>query len=313
LTFDFSRRCIFFDLHYQSIAMELAPAQNVNTGTRIGSMVLDHIFMTLIVVLFMVPMMIIGIFGTMQEAFTVSHEQNDVPVFGGSGFYIFLFGFSLYFCKDGLRGRSLAKRILKLQVVNNRSGLPASPWRCLVRNLFCIIWPVEAIVTLVNPARRLGDRVAGTRVASYDSLTAPKPPVNWLQFFLSLIVIFLLLVTVTLALPSFKMDQVKYVESSYNEGESRQLENKLSGSLAQFLDVSVKVFDKVEKGKVKYVSVICHLRENYLTDPEESSELQELIKDEVYAAYRREDITGIVKMVYEGRRNFQMRTFYIGR
>ncbi|GEP98890.1 hypothetical protein CCY01nite_51500 [Chitinophaga cymbidii] len=83
-------------------------------------------------------------------------------------FYFSLLGFAIYFCKDSINGRSIAKRILKMQVVDNRTGRPASPLQCVVRNLFCILWPVEVLVTFGSPDRRIGDMVAGTRVDEFD-------------------------------------------------------------------------------------------------------------------------------------------------
>lgn len=34
----------------------------------------------------------------------------------------------------------------------------------MLRNITLIIWPVEVVVSLINPGRRLGDFLAGTRV-----------------------------------------------------------------------------------------------------------------------------------------------------
>jgi uncharacterized RDD family membrane protein YckC len=73
----------------------------------------------------------------------------------------------VYFLKDSFYGRSLAKRITKLQVVNNATGEPASIARGFIRNVFIIMWPVEVLVSLFNPQRRIGDYVAGTKVVTY--------------------------------------------------------------------------------------------------------------------------------------------------
>lgn len=133
--------------------------KNVTVGTRLGSMFLDHIFMTMICMLFFIPMVMNDINQT---------SSQDEKSFFSLSFFLGLLGFMVYFCKDSFNGRSLAKRITKLQVVENKTGQVASPLRCFIRNVFCVIWPIEVIVTLINPTRRIGDRVAGTRITYYD-------------------------------------------------------------------------------------------------------------------------------------------------
>jgi hypothetical protein len=71
----------------------------------------------------------------------------------------------------------MGKRVLEFQVFNNRTGQPAGPLRCLVRNFTILLWPVEVIAALVNMERRIGDHIAGTRLGVYD----PRAPArtNW--------------------------------------------------------------------------------------------------------------------------------------
>jgi len=77
--------------------------------------------------------------------------------------------FAIYFCKDCINGRSPAKRILNIAVVDYRTNASASAFQSLVRNLFIVIWPVEVIVALFDQERRIGDRVAGTKIRYYNS------------------------------------------------------------------------------------------------------------------------------------------------
>ncbi len=51
-----------------------------------------------------------------------------------------------------------------LRVVSAGTGNPANPIQCVVRNLFLLIWPLEALILFFSPKRRLGDIVAGTLV-----------------------------------------------------------------------------------------------------------------------------------------------------
>jgi uncharacterized RDD family membrane protein YckC len=82
--------------------------------------------------------------------------------------------FAVYFCKDCINGRSPAKRILNIAVVDYRTNASASSFQSLVRNLFIVIWPVEVIVALFDQERRIGDRVAGTKLKYYNSSTTVR-------------------------------------------------------------------------------------------------------------------------------------------
>lgn len=134
-----------------------------NIALRLASMLLDHIIMCFTVV----PPIIIGSF-----FFT---DKESAAAWGP---YIQLFLFFLlvlYFLKDSFNGRSIAKRITKLQVINNTTGEVASVAKCFIRNIFIIIWPVEVVVSLFSPQRRIGDFVAGTKVKMYAAPVHEKP------------------------------------------------------------------------------------------------------------------------------------------
>ncbi|MET7258897.1 hypothetical protein [Dyadobacter fermentans] len=45
----------------------------ISTGTRLGSMLMDHFFMTMIAMVFSVP----GMVSTFSDAFEVTHEQES--------------------------------------------------------------------------------------------------------------------------------------------------------------------------------------------------------------------------------------------
>jgi hypothetical protein len=77
--------------------------------------------------------------------------------------------FVIYFCKDCVHGRSIAKRILKLSVVDYSSNVEASPIQSVIRNLSVIFWPIEVLVSFFNQERRIGDRLANTKLTySYN-------------------------------------------------------------------------------------------------------------------------------------------------
>jgi uncharacterized RDD family membrane protein YckC len=71
---------------------------------------------------------------------------------------------AFYLNKDFFQGRSPAKRLLKLQVLNAH-GQPANELRCVIRNMTFFLWPLEVLLILVGRHVRLGDRLAGTHVS----------------------------------------------------------------------------------------------------------------------------------------------------
>jgi uncharacterized RDD family membrane protein YckC len=75
-----------------------------------------------------------------------------------------------YLNKDFFNGRSPAKRLLHLQVLN-ASGQPANELRCLLRNMTFFLWPLEVLVLLLSRRGRLGDALAGTHVSAVTNDT----------------------------------------------------------------------------------------------------------------------------------------------
>lgn len=288
----------------------MIPQKNVTAGTRLGSMILDHIFMTMIAMLFFIPTMISSFSG----AFTISHEQHVDGAFSGPLLYIGLIGFALYFCKDCINGRSIAKRMLKLQIVDIKTEQVATPLQCFVRNIFCIIWPVEVIVTLINPGRRIGDQVAATKVVLYEPSIIEQPKVDIKSLLVPLALSYALLLLIMLPFQSLTsaIPGAKYVESSYNDAESKGLEKVLADSLAQYAVASVRVYDKIENQQLKYISIILQLKENHLENESNAQQLQELTALAVYTRYPQDSFTGRVQYIYKSGGSMQKLTTPIG-
>jgi len=155
----------------------------IDGGIRILTMFLDHLFMTIIMMLFSLPVIV----PSFTNRFNDSSEPAFFGIFEGPMKYVGLIGFALYFCKDMFNGRSISKRILKLQVVDNKTGKAATPIQCVVRNLFCVFWPIEVFVAVNNTSRRLGDKVAGTKLVYYKS-TFERPKMKIFNLLLSFII-----------------------------------------------------------------------------------------------------------------------------
>lgn len=121
-------------------------------------MLLDHIVLTFT----LIPLMI-GYLVLLQLLFNTSYP-NSILINDKLSYTVLLLPFLIYFLKDSYRGKSVGKRVIGLQVVNLKTGLPASALQCFIRNLLIPIWPIEVIISIFSPSRRLGDVLANTKV-----------------------------------------------------------------------------------------------------------------------------------------------------
>ena len=135
--------------------------KEITVGTRIWAMILDHFVMTLIMV--GIGFVLMGI-GFIIDTLYDDHWSLFVII----GLAATL-TFSVYINKDALKGQSPAKRSMKFQVIDIKTGMTASPLKCLIRNVILPIWIIEIPFILSNPQRRLGDLIAGTIIKPYDS------------------------------------------------------------------------------------------------------------------------------------------------
>ena len=269
---------------------------NISTGIRIASMVFDHIIMTMISMVFFMPMMV----DLFLSAFNISHKQAEINL-NGPLVYIGLAGFAVYLCKDSINGRSIGKRIFNLQVIDTETEEAATPLKCFIRNICCIIWPVEAIVILFSPERRLGDRIARTKVVSYDPINIGQQNFSVKNIFLPLLLAYGLMLLFMLPLQGIKpiFATVKYDESSYNDAESKALEKLFADSCTCNVSASFNVYDKIENGSIKYISAIYMLKENYLKDEEKTKQVKQITERLLYSKYPKETFTGHAQYVFK--------------
>lgn len=281
----------------------------ISSGTRLGAMLLDHVFMTLIALIFILPSFISGI----SDAFSVSHEPENFDFITGSMKYIDVIGFALYFCKDIINGRSIAKRILKLQVVDNKTGQVATPLQCFIRDIFCIFWFIEGIVALSNTSRRIGDRVAGTKLVHYNP-ALDQPKINIVKTIIPVILSYILVLLIIQVMPSLPMSSTKieYSKTSYNEAQSKELEKLMADNLGQYLTPDIRVYDSVQNRNLKYVSIILKLKENYIADNSYYLPLHQKVTELIYARLPMETFKGQIKYYFKGNGQFQTRIITIG-
>jgi len=192
-------------------------------------------------------------------------------------------------------GRSIAERILKLQVVNNSTGQVASPIKCFIRNLFIILWPIEAIVALKNTSTRIGDRVAGTKLVVFNP-TIEQPKVNVGQVLIPFVVAYGLMFVFMLPfkglMSAMEGQKINYVETFFNQNSSEELEQLLTDSLGHYLTPSVKIYDKIQNKDLKYISIILQLKENYLDKESNYEQLNSLTTTLIYSKYPKETFSG---------------------
>lgn len=161
--------------------------QKLDASKRLASAITDHFVMTMVIMVFGLPL----IWNTIYT--NQVHQKPDIFS------WVFIAGLSLYFCKDCIHGQSVAKRLLKQQVVNNKTGQIANPFRCFVRDFFILLFPVEVMAILINPARRIGDKIAGTKVIVFDP-GLEKPKISYWEIgvsYLTAFVVAFLLLTFT--------------------------------------------------------------------------------------------------------------------
>lgn len=252
--------------------------KDITIGIRLASMLVDHFIMTFAMFIPILPFMVIG----MKDAFNISHEQTSMePTFM---IYGFILGFAMYFNKDFFDGRSPAKRILKNQVINNKTGEVAGPLKCLLRNLTIPIWPLEAIFILINPQRRLGDYIAGTRIEPYNSENIKKKK-EIKDYILPITIglLFTYLITLPFSMLSdlFKHEDVKYIQDSYNPDFSSELTSFLSYRLRNYSDSSsIKLFEEIENDSLKYVSLLFYTNSiDLLESTTKNNSLKQMIID----------------------------------
>ena len=291
--------------------MNIIDNKKISVGTRIGAMLLDHFFMTMIAMVFFIPSLTSGF----EDAVKASHEQINPNFTDGILGFFGMLGFALYFCKDSINGRSIAKRMLKLQVVDNETGQVASPIKCFIRNIFCILLPVEVIMAMANTSRRIGDMVANTKLVVFDP-TLEQPKVNLGKILPPIAIAYGLMLLFILPFKGFMSamegQKVNYIETSFNQQSSKALEQLLTDSLGQYLIPSVKIYDTIKDEHIKYISTIIQLKENYLENESTYKELNEFTNNLLYSKFPKETFTGKLKYIYQAPGEMQSKTINIG-
>ncbi len=107
---------------------------------------------------------------------------NPFYMFSSVGFIITFIALSTFLYLKDINGRSIGKRTVHLQIINNKTGYPASPVRNVMRGFGFILWPIEIFMLFLSPSRRIGDFIAGTRVVQTATPSRVSFPVSHYVF-----------------------------------------------------------------------------------------------------------------------------------
>ena len=126
--------------------------KQADIGSRIGAFFIDHIIISMVVVVPWINSISTGIT-------TFSYLRRSIIV-------VTLIGLVVHSLKDIIKGASIGKRILGLAVRNSSNPSEVPPVsKLILRNIFMLLWPIEFLV-LIFSTKKLGDRIAGTDVYS---------------------------------------------------------------------------------------------------------------------------------------------------
>jgi len=150
-----------FTKQFVSQIVAFAPSRRIRSMITDFSYVLTAFFP--IFVIFLIPYIFYSINSLIDpiQSIWISLSISLIP------YSVMLF---IIINKDFYGARSIAKRELGYQIINTKTGEIATQMQCLLRNTTVIIWPLEVIFVLLTPNRRLGDRIAGTKLIDVEKV-----------------------------------------------------------------------------------------------------------------------------------------------
>ena len=133
--------------------------ENASFGKRLGAFMIDFLIAACVQGLLFIPFIILPL---IQKTITGAEVTSR-------NLWLTLATFSYILLRDLPLGRSIGKKALRLQA-RGADGSRASPAQLIVRNLFVVLYPVEAVWLLATSGRkRLGDIAARTGVFEYEA------------------------------------------------------------------------------------------------------------------------------------------------
>lgn len=271
--------------------------RNLNEGIRLAALLLEFFMLFVAYIIFSFPATNNGSFGI----FRITHESYKLETLNDPLIYLTLVAFSLLFCKDCINGQSIAKRMLRLQVVDNKTGAVATPMQCFIRNSTLILLPIEFLLALVRPDKRIGDKIAGTKLVIYDEVANHNPERSLKKYILPVVSAYVLSMALSfgLSMINFNVPKTPFVANTWNETESKTLEKILTDNFNKYYTVSVKCYDSIENQNLKYISMICFFKEPFFDKIGETDQIRTQTIEHLYNLFPRESFNGRVQYVYQ--------------
>ena len=133
--------------------------KTASLGKRLGAFMIDFLIAACVQAMLFIPFIIIPLIQKQISGIEVTTRN----------LWLTLVTFSYLLLRDLPRGRSVGKKALRLQA-RGADAAPASPVQLIVRNLFVVLYPLEAVWLLATSGRkRLGDIAARTGVFEYEA------------------------------------------------------------------------------------------------------------------------------------------------
>jgi uncharacterized RDD family membrane protein YckC len=136
-------------------------------STRLQSISLDFSY----ILSLLIPFIIVIIIFIFTDIFDIQNIGFDIV---NTLFYLVML-LVIFFVlnKDIFNGQSIGKRIHGYKVVGNNTNELPSDFKLMIRNITIAIWPIDLAYSIINPYRRLGDLIAGTKVIKCE-ITDPE-------------------------------------------------------------------------------------------------------------------------------------------
>lgn len=126
------------------------------------------------IISFWIDLIVLGIIVCVIGWFFIISYSDDTHVI----LSIILGCFPIFLFKDIIGEASIGKRFFGLYVGNQNEPIqPVKKYKLILRNMTCIIWPIEGISLLIT-GKRIGDRITSTTVYSKQSSDSCRPPRN---------------------------------------------------------------------------------------------------------------------------------------
>lgn len=277
--------------------------EQINYWTRLKSMIVDHFLMWIILIM----LSNIGISFTKFGNISIDHNIHLENSFLNINFLSIL-GIVLYLSKDIFGGQSPAKRIFHLQLVTNASEKAPSPFVHVLRNIFLFLWPIELIVLGINPERRIGDYITGTKVIKINNNEIYDTKTNYFSIVISIILSYLLLLFLVIPKDEIKeaFNKIDFLEASYNAHKSKEVAFVLKEVFNELSEESivissdVKVYDKIRsEPDKKFVSILISFNDNYFENVEDFDVFQSAVKLMLNELFKDVPYISKVKFVYK--------------